>query len=153
MALAFQPSSHPLVQPYRPIPGAERHEVAFRAEAGAFPVQVPALYRTVTYRKRLVFEESPLPRDAAEYHRGSLFFSVVNQKAWVQDGEQVVFFLPGTKRVAVRCNPFAGRTALPRLTVSEPYPGIRAHLRTVEVQAPLTPEAWVQATASYLLTW
>ncbi len=79
LAFRFQSTERTPWPTYTPAPGLNRHEVRCELEVGEFPLRVPAVVGTITYRRRLRFGESPLPKDAAKYHEGSLFFSVVNQ--------------------------------------------------------------------------
>lgn len=79
LAFRFQNTERTPWPTYTPAPGLSRHEVRCELEVGEFPLRVPAVVGTITYRRRLRFDESPLPKDAAKYHEGSLFFPVVNQ--------------------------------------------------------------------------
>jgi hypothetical protein len=64
--------------PYRPTPETTFHAVGCSLEEGEFPIAVLAM-GTVIYPRRIRFDESPLPTDAATHHATSLFFSVVNK--------------------------------------------------------------------------
>lgn len=78
ISLRFEDTNlHPW-PPYTSEPDAQPLQVRCDLEVGEFALRVPAIRSTVTYRRRLRFQESPLPRDAAKYHAHSLFFSVVN---------------------------------------------------------------------------
>lgn len=79
LSFRFQSTERTPWPTYTPAPGLNRHEVRCELEVGEFRMRVRAVMGMITYRRRLRFDESPLPKDAAKYHEGSLFFSVVNQ--------------------------------------------------------------------------
>jgi hypothetical protein len=101
ISLRFEETSlHPWA-PYTPDDDARTLTVRCDLEVGEFALRVPAIRSTVTFRRRLRFDESPLPKDAAKYHAHSLFFSVVNQI----DPRQFLVFYARAKKADIAPDP------------------------------------------------
>ena len=78
LRLDFQDTNRDGRRWYTRVSGLECHEIAYSLREGRFPFHVPLAMGTVDYRLRLDLSDSPLPLDAAKYHEGNLFFTVVN---------------------------------------------------------------------------
>lgn len=132
VALHFEKTERKPWPTYSPSSGLTSHQVRCELEAGEFPLRVPAVMGTITYRRRLRFDESPLPRDAARYHAQSLFFSVVNQV----DPRQFLVFYARPEASDVVPDPRPARPAQP-----EPVDWRTALMQTHRLRFTRVPES------------